>query len=72
MQIFFFSDSYWQYQGGEVWRGGNEKLAIHSPAKRADLALGVRLPFLRFAPLQVAVVELQRFHHKIRFLPSGD
>ena len=37
-----------------------------------DLALGVWLSFTVFAPLQVAVVELQRLDHKIGFLPFGD
>ena len=30
------------------------------------------LPFPVFAPLQVAVVELQRLDNEVRFLPSGD
>ena len=37
-----------------------------------DLALGVWLSFTVFAPLQVAVVELQRLDHKVGFLPFGD
>ena len=37
--IFLFSDSYWQYLGGEVWRGGSrKKFAV---PKRADFSLGV-------------------------------
>ena len=39
---------------------------------QADLALGVRLSFVRFVPLQVSVVKLQRFDNKIRFLSFGN
>ena len=45
-------------------------MAIH--CKQADLALGVWLSFTVFAPLQMAVIKLQRFHNKVRFLPSGN
>ena len=55
-------------------RGKADSVAIHPCRKRADFALGVRiiLPFPVLAPLQVAVVELQRLDNEVRFLPSGD
>lgn len=59
-------------KGERCGEGESGKAAIHRPAKRADLALGVRLSLLASLPLQVSVVELQRLDDKIRFLPSGD
>ena len=68
--IVLFSDSYWQYIGGEVWRGGSlKKFAV---PQRADFSPSVRLSFLPPLPLQVSVIKLQRLYDKIRFLPSGD
>ena len=68
--IILFSDSYWQYLGGEVWRGGKRKNFFVS--QRADFSPSVRLSFLPPLPLQVSVIKLQRLYDKIRFLPSGD
>lgn len=53
-----------------MWRGGSAKCGYSR--KQADLALGVRLSFVRFVPLQVSVVKLQRFDNKIRFLSFGN
>ena len=53
-----------------MWRGGSAKCGY--PRKQADLALGVRLSFVRFVPLQVSVVKLQRLDNKIRFLSFGN
>ena len=53
-----------------MWRGGSAKCGY--PRKQADLALGVRLSFVRFVPLQVSVVKLQRLDNKICFLSFGN
>mgnify|MGYP006925647165 CR=1 FL=1 len=70
LNTFFFAVSYWQYQGGEVWRGGNrKKVWLSSNGQTSPSVCG--LPFVSLVPLQMAVVELQRLYHKVGFLPSG-
>ena len=76
--IVLFSDSYWQYLGGEVWRGGSQKIFLFPKGQTFPSVSNPKtpifpaLPLVSLAPLQVAVVELQRLYDKIRFLPSGD
>jgi len=53
-----------------VWRGGSAKCGYIR--EQADLALGVRLSFVRFVPLQVSVVKLQRLNNEIRLLSFGN
>ena len=59
-------------------RGKPKKICCPSKGQTSPTAFHAKIPILpvlplvSLAPLQVAVIKLQRLYDKIRFLPSGD